>query len=55
MTGILTWIGFIIQFGAPIIAAVYAYKSYQLVQLERNIRIARESSNEGEQNSSSSS
>lgn len=41
---------YIFMFGpavASVIAAVYAYKAYELVKLERDIRIARE---EGEKN-----
>lgn len=34
------------QIGAPIVAAVYAYKAYTLVKLERDIRIAREAAEE---------
>lgn len=31
---------------ASVIAAVYAYKAYELVKLERDIRIAREEAEE---------
>lgn len=33
---------------ASIIAAVYAYKAYELVKLERDIRIAREKAEQNE-------
>lgn len=42
MFGVLSLILGIVQIAAPIIAAVYAYKAYELVKLERDIRIARE-------------
>ncbi|MGF6376403.1 hypothetical protein M2140_001475 [Clostridiales Family XIII bacterium PM5-7] len=41
-------IGYIIEIGAPIIAAVYAYKAYQLVKQERELRIAKETAKKEE-------
>ncbi len=34
---------------ASVIAAVYAYKAYELVKLERDIRIAREEAEKDDQ------
>lgn len=43
MFELLSLVFTVVQIGAPIVAAVYAYNAYTLVKLERDIRIARES------------
>ena len=42
MFEILSFVILFVQFVAPVVAAIFAYKAYQLVKLERDIRIARE-------------